>query len=109
MRLTGLNVHPLKSAAVRPVSSTSVQPQGLVDDRSWMVVDADGVRALLLSAGGRTDGEGIFVAGENGHGETLLFYAPNTTYPEAGSIMLLANLGQGVDPQALDVTNMILG
>lgn len=47
MRLTGINVHPLKSAAIRPVSTAAVRPHGLVDDRSWMVVDADGV---LVSA-----------------------------------------------------------
>lgn len=47
MQLTAINVHPLKSAAIRPVTSAAVRPHGLVDDRSWMVVDADGV---LVSA-----------------------------------------------------------
>ncbi|WP_299929690.1 MOSC N-terminal beta barrel domain-containing protein [uncultured Nocardioides sp.] len=42
MRLVQLNVHPLKSGAIRPISSTTVQPGGLVDDRTWMVVDGDG-------------------------------------------------------------------
>ena len=42
MRLVGLNVHPLKSGAIRPVSSIDVLPRGLRDDRSWMVVDRDG-------------------------------------------------------------------
>ncbi|HEX5920130.1 MAG TPA: MOSC N-terminal beta barrel domain-containing protein [Nocardioides sp.] len=42
MRLAQLNVHPLKSGAIRPVRSTTVLPRGLADDRSWMVVDGDG-------------------------------------------------------------------
>lgn len=42
MQLTGLHVHPLKSGAVRTVRSARVLPRGLADDRSWMVVDADG-------------------------------------------------------------------
>ena len=41
MRLLHLNVHPLKSGAVRPVDAASVLPRGLVDDRTWMVVDRD--------------------------------------------------------------------
>lgn len=43
MRLTHLNVHPLKSGAIRPVRSAHLLPGGLEDDRSWMVVDPDGV------------------------------------------------------------------
>ncbi len=42
MRLVQLNVHPLKSAAIRPLSSARVLPSGLEDDRSWMVVDPEG-------------------------------------------------------------------
>ncbi|SFB43793.1 hypothetical protein SAMN05192575_11283 [Nocardioides alpinus] len=42
MRLTALNVHPLKSGAIRPVRSVSVSPSGLADDRAWMLVDPDG-------------------------------------------------------------------
>ncbi|WP_210652120.1 MOSC domain-containing protein [Nocardioides sp. SYSU D00065] len=42
MRLVGLNVHPLKSGAVRPVEAATVLPGGLQDDRSWMLVDGDG-------------------------------------------------------------------
>jgi uncharacterized protein len=42
LRLVQLNVHPLKSGAIRPVSSTAVLPRGLADDRSWMLVDGDG-------------------------------------------------------------------
>lgn len=42
MRLVQLNVHPLKSGAIRPVESASVLPGGLADDRSWMLVDATG-------------------------------------------------------------------
>ena len=47
MRLSDLAVHPLKSAAVRPLAHARVLPHGLADDRSWMVVDGDGV---LVSA-----------------------------------------------------------
>jgi uncharacterized protein YcbX len=42
VRLVGLDVHPLKSGAIRPVSSIDVLRRGLRDDRSWMVVDRDG-------------------------------------------------------------------
>jgi uncharacterized protein YcbX len=42
VRLVGLNVHPLKSGAIRPVPSVDVLPRGLRDDRGWMVVDRDG-------------------------------------------------------------------
>jgi uncharacterized protein YcbX len=42
LRLVQLNVHPLKSGAIRPVRSTTVLPRGLADDRSWMLVDGDG-------------------------------------------------------------------
>lgn len=42
MRLVRLGVHPLKSGAVRSVRSALVEPRGLVDDRSWMVVDGTG-------------------------------------------------------------------
>ena len=41
MRLVQLNVHPLKSGAIRPISSTTVLPRGLADDRSWMLVGDD--------------------------------------------------------------------
>jgi uncharacterized protein YcbX len=43
MRLTGLNIHPVKSMAIRPVPSAEVTAGGLATDRSWGVVDADGV------------------------------------------------------------------
>lgn len=42
LQLVQVDVHPLKSGAVRSVPSATVQPRGLADDRSWMVVDADG-------------------------------------------------------------------
>ena len=41
MRLVRLNVHPLKSAAIRPVGSADVLARGLADDRSWMLVGPD--------------------------------------------------------------------
>ncbi|GGD19466.1 MOSC domain-containing protein [Nocardioides daphniae] len=48
--MTGLHVHPVKSMALRSLASAEVLPRGLADDRSWVVVDADG---LMVSA--RTD------------------------------------------------------
>jgi uncharacterized protein YcbX len=42
LRLLQLNVHPLKSGAIRTIPTTTVQPRGLADDRSWMLVDGDG-------------------------------------------------------------------
>lgn len=42
MRLLQLNVHPLKSGAIRPLESAAVHPRGLEDDRSWMLVGPDG-------------------------------------------------------------------
>lgn len=47
MRLVQLNVHPLKSGAIRSIDSTCVLPRGLADDRSWMLVDDQGT---LVSA-----------------------------------------------------------
>lgn len=43
MLLTGLAVHPVKSTAIRPVDSARVLLGGLEGDRTWVVVDADGV------------------------------------------------------------------
>ena len=42
MILTGLNLHPVKSTAIRPVTSAYVARAGLRGDREWMVVDAAG-------------------------------------------------------------------
>lgn len=47
MRLTSLAVHPVKSTAIRPLTSARVLPRGLADDRSWVVVDPEGT---LISA-----------------------------------------------------------
>ena len=52
MQITQLAVHPVKSTAVRPVDSAAVQPRGLVDDRSWVVVDAEGVLVSAREAHG---------------------------------------------------------
>ncbi|MFW5468676.1 MOSC domain-containing protein [Knoellia sp. CPCC 206435] len=41
MRVVALNVHPVKSCAIRPVGSASVERAGFAGDRRWMVVDAD--------------------------------------------------------------------
>ena len=42
MRVVALNVHPVKSCAIRPVRSAVVERAGFAGDRRWMVVDADG-------------------------------------------------------------------
>lgn len=42
MRLTAVNIHPVKSTAIRPLAAAEVLPAGLVDDRCWMVVDHRG-------------------------------------------------------------------
>jgi uncharacterized protein YcbX len=47
VRLTSLNIHPVKSTAIRPVTSATVTRGGLDGDRRWVVVDGDGV---LVSA-----------------------------------------------------------
>lgn len=43
MQLTSLNIHPVKSMAIRTVPAADVLLGGLATDRSWGVVDADGV------------------------------------------------------------------
>ena len=43
MQITDLGVHPVKSTAIRPLTHAEVLPRGLADDRSWVVVDRDGV------------------------------------------------------------------
>lgn len=42
MRITALNIHPVKSTAIRPLQSIPIDPAGPRDDRAWMVVDASG-------------------------------------------------------------------
>jgi uncharacterized protein len=42
IRLRGINLHPIKSTAIRPVEQAVVGRSGLVGDREWMVIDADG-------------------------------------------------------------------
>jgi len=42
MRLAGINLHPVKSTAIRPVQEAYVGGAGLVGDREWMVVDETG-------------------------------------------------------------------
>jgi uncharacterized protein YcbX len=42
LRVTGLAVHPVKSTAIRPLTSAEVLPWGLAGDRRWMVVDESG-------------------------------------------------------------------
>ncbi|MCF6377608.1 MOSC domain-containing protein [Nocardioides KLBMP 9356] len=73
MRLTGINVHPLKSGAIRPVRSIEVGPAGLRGDRTWMVVD----------------GEGSLVSAREAHG--LFHVVPDTpdTDPAVGRALRL--------------------
>lgn len=47
MHLSALNVHPVKSTAIRPLDHAEVTRAGLRGDREWMVVTDDGV---LLTA-----------------------------------------------------------
>lgn len=42
MRLAGINLHPVKSTAIRPVREAYVERSGLRGDRAWMLVDDDG-------------------------------------------------------------------
>ncbi len=46
-QIVGLNLHPVKSTAIRPVRTARVTYAGLQGDRRWMVVDAD--RAMVSS------------------------------------------------------------
>jgi uncharacterized protein YcbX len=43
VQITALRVHPVKSTAIRPLPSAEVLPRGMADDRSWVVVDDEGV------------------------------------------------------------------
>ncbi len=52
LRLLQLNVHPLKSGAIRPVPSATVLARGLEDDRSWMLVDDAGTLVSAREAHG---------------------------------------------------------
>ncbi|MET3961697.1 uncharacterized protein YcbX [Marmoricola sp. OAE513] len=47
LTLRGINVHPVKSTAIRPLTTAEVLPWGLAGDRRWMVVDNGGT---LVSA-----------------------------------------------------------
>ncbi|MGH3352437.1 MAG: MOSC domain-containing protein [Nocardioides sp.] len=68
MRLAAINIHPVKSTAIRSVAEAYVGRSGLVGDREWMVVDGAGklvsareLRELFTivadtpSTGGRAD------------------------------------------------------
>lgn len=52
MRVTALNVHPVKSTAIRPLRTMTVTLAGPRADREWIVVDAEGklVSARQLQA-----------------------------------------------------------
>jgi uncharacterized protein YcbX len=43
VELKAIAIHPVKSTAIRHVTSAQVRPWGLAGDRRWMVVDADSV------------------------------------------------------------------
>lgn len=40
--IAGINLHPIKSTAIRPVNSAYVAPAGLAGDREWVIIDATG-------------------------------------------------------------------
>lgn len=42
MRLSAINLHPVKSTAIRPVERAYVERSGLRGDRTWMLVDDRG-------------------------------------------------------------------
>ncbi len=42
MKLTEINIYPLKSGAGNAVQSSTVEPRGLKGDRRWMATDEDG-------------------------------------------------------------------
>jgi uncharacterized protein YcbX len=42
MKVSGLNIHPLKSGRAIPKDSVTVRRDGLLDDRRFMIVDPDG-------------------------------------------------------------------
>ncbi|MDN5724580.1 MAG: MOSC domain-containing protein [Propionibacteriales bacterium] len=47
MHIAALNIHPVKSTAIRPIDRAVIEPSGLRGDRRWMITDSDGV---LVSA-----------------------------------------------------------
>ncbi|MDH2412713.1 MOSC N-terminal beta barrel domain-containing protein [Nocardioides sp. CER19] len=71
MRLAGINLHPVKSTAIRPVERAYVERTGLRGDRAWMLVYDDGeavtarelpslfgIRADLTEGGLRLEADG---------------------------------------------------
>ncbi|AKU19163.1 MOSC domain-containing protein [Luteipulveratus mongoliensis] len=43
MKLSAINIHPIKSTAIRPVREAYVGRAGLRGDREWMIIDGAGV------------------------------------------------------------------
>jgi uncharacterized protein len=89
--LSELWIYPLKSGAALPVAQTEVLTRGLMHDRRWMVVDADGrfltgrqiprltqVRATLVENRLRLDAPGC---------TTLLVDAPTPRSPRLGVVV----------------------
>jgi uncharacterized protein YcbX len=60
--LSSIRIHPVKSTAIRSVPGAAVDSLGLVGDRRWMVVDADGECVTA-----RTDRRLFTIVGETHH------------------------------------------
>lgn len=68
IRISALNIHPVKSCAAIPLEQARVLPTGLESDRRWMIVDARGryqtqremPRLALIRP--RLDGEGLIAS-----------------------------------------------
>ena len=67
VRVTGINVYPIKSTAGIAVDASSVEAQGLAMDRRWMVVDENGgcltgrEYPILTQIRSRLDEEGLSI------------------------------------------------
>ncbi len=93
MRVTQLQVYPVKSMAGMPVTSVAVQPWGLAGDRRYAVVDADGEKVtareapallgltatVLSGPSGASGADGILLADRDGH--ALEVAAPREAEP----------------------------
>lgn len=83
LTLTGLHLHPVKSTAVRSVGTARVVPAGLVDDRTWVVVDDEGV---MVSA--RTSRELFTVVADTPATDPALTHALRLAAPGMPDLLL---------------------